>query len=115
MRGTAPNIARANLDGILLAAQTKGIPVLLVGITVPENYGADYKSEFSAIYPELAQTYDTLYFADFLKPITDGRDMQDALATLMQRDGVHPNAKGVSLIVDALGPQVIELAARAAD
>ncbi|RPE66468.1 acyl-CoA thioesterase-1 [Pacificibacter maritimus] len=115
LRGTAPELARANLDAILSIAQTRDIPVLLVGIAVPENYGVSYKAEFSAIYPELSQAYDTLYFEDFLQPISKDRDMADALSNYMQNDGVHPNAQGVALIVEDLGPKVIELGARVSD
>ncbi len=35
----------------------KGLPVLLVGLAAPRNYGPDYKAEFDAIYPDLAATY----------------------------------------------------------
>jgi acyl-CoA thioesterase-1 len=31
----------------------------------------------------------------------------------MQPDGIHPNAKGVALVVEALGPEVANLIARA--
>ena len=38
-------------------------------------------------------------------------DRQAALAELMQPDGIHPNAKGVALIVEDMGPSVLELIA----
>ncbi|KNG94206.1 GDSL family lipase [Pseudaestuariivita atlantica] len=104
LRGIDPAVSRANLAGILDAAA--GVPVLLVGMTAPGNYGPDYKAAFDAMYPELAAQYDTLLFPTFFARITDsGQD----IITYMQPDGIHPSAEGVALIVDALGPSVLDL------
>ncbi|MBY6003859.1 arylesterase [Salipiger bermudensis] len=112
LRGLPPETSRANLEGILEVAEAKEIEVLLVGMTAPGNYGADYKATFDAIYPELAETYDTLYYPDFFRGILpEGGTPQDA-AGMMQGDGIHPNAEGVALIVEAMGPSVEELISR---
>lgn len=115
LRGTAPEVARANLDGILSMATARHIPVLLIGIDVPENYGADYKAQFSEIYPDLANKYNTLYSESFLGPLTTLGSMTDILEAYFQPDGIHPNATGVSIIVEAIGPMVADLAQRARD
>lgn len=115
LRGTDPAVARGNLDGILSVAADKGIPVLLVGIDVPDNYGPDYKAEFSEIYPDLAAKYDTLYVDSFLRPLTELGTMTDVLGTYFQNDGIHPNAVGVGIIVDSIGPKVAELAQEVRD
>lgn len=113
LRGLPPEVSRANLAGILQAAQAADVPVLLVGMQAPGNYGPDYKAAFDAIYPELATEFATLYAESFLGPLTDAaaNDPQAALARYMQADGIHPNAQGVALIVDALGPSVAALIA----
>ena len=113
LRGIDPSVARANLDGILAKAAERSVPVLLVGISVPANYGPDYQEEFSAIYPDLAERYGTLLYPDFLAAITAGGDAGAALRDLMQADGIHPNAAGVDRIVAAMGPEVLELIAHA--
>jgi acyl-CoA thioesterase-1 len=110
LRGTEPAVARANLDGILSVAADKDIPVLLVGIDVPDNFGPDYKADFAAIYPDLATKYDTLYVESFLRPLTELGTMQEVLQAYFQGDGIHPNAVGVGIIVDGIGPKVVELA-----
>ncbi|SFE55126.1 arylesterase [Roseivivax sediminis] len=105
LRGIEPRVTRENLTGILEAAAERDLPVLLAGLTAPGNYGASYKQEFEAIYPDLAEEYDARLFADFLGPLRDGDDpasMQD----YMQQDGIHPNARGVARIVEAIGPEV---------
>lgn len=111
LRGIAPEVARANLDRILSAAQAADVAVLLIGLNAPGNYGPDYKSSFDAIYPELAAKYGTLLARNFLAGVTgaDGRAIHD----LMQRDGIHPNAKGVARIVEVLGPAVLDLVRQA--
>ncbi|WP_460275171.1 arylesterase [Celeribacter sp. ULVN23_4] len=114
LRGLSPELTRTNLSGILEAAKAKNIPVLLVGMQAPGNYGAEYKSAFDAIYPDLAADYGTLYFEGFLKPLTELGPWDEILKTKMQPDGIHPNAEGVAVIVEAMGPTVAKLAEQAA-
>jgi len=106
LRGLDPAESRANLAGILDVAGAQGVEVLLVGMTAPANYGPDYKSAFDAIYPELAQEYGTLLHADFLGALTREGGVQTALQRYLQPDGIHPNAAGVTLIVEDIGPSV---------
>lgn len=114
LRGLSPELTRANLSGILEAAKSKDIPVLLVGMQAPGNYGAEYKAAFDAIYPDLAADYGTLYFEGFLKPLTELGPWDEILKTKMQPDGIHPNAEGVAVIVEAMGSTVAKLAEQAA-
>lgn len=113
LRGLPPEVSRANLEGILQKATERGLPVLLVGLIAPGNYGPDYKVAFDAMYPELAAAYDTLLVESFLGPLTAEVDQAQALRDYMQSDGIHPNADGVAKIVAALGPQVQALIAQA--
>lgn len=115
LRGTPPDVARANLEGILAKAAERQIPVLLIGITVPDNYGAEYKTDFAAIYPNLAAQYDTLFIESFLGPLMQLGTMSEILATYFQPDGIHPNGTGVGIIVETFGPKVVELAQQARD
>ncbi|MFV1491003.1 arylesterase [Phaeobacter sp. JH18-32] len=113
LRGIAPAESRANLARILEVAKANAVPVLLVGIAAPGNYGADFKAEFDAIFPELARDYGALLHDDSLAGIraATGNDPQ-AAGPYLQEDGIHPNAKGVALNVAAIGPKVLDLVAR---
>lgn len=111
LRGIDPAVSRANLDGILQAAAARGLPVLLVGLEAPGNYGPDFKADFEAMFPDLATEYEALLYTDFLAPLRQG-DQAEALQRLMQSDGIHPNAEGVKLMVDGIGPEVLKLIAR---
>jgi acyl-CoA thioesterase-1 len=112
LRGIDPAASRANLDAILKSTTGRGLPVLLIGMQAPGNYGPDYKSSFDAIYPELAQTYQTLLAPSFFAGLGD-----DPVAArgFLQADGLHPNPAGVAAIVENLGPQVLELLTKVAN
>jgi acyl-CoA thioesterase-1 len=81
----------------------------------PGNYGPDYKAEFDAIYPELAKEYGALYFPRFFEGLYSVGSTPAELRDVMQMDGIHPNAKGVDLIVEAMGPAVAALVKRTSD
>ncbi|MBY5990267.1 arylesterase [Roseovarius atlanticus] len=110
LRGLDPGEARANLRTILEVAQGRELPVLLVGMQAPTNFGPDYKAAFDAMYPELSQEFGALYFESFFKGLGEGDPSE--LQGYFQSDGIHPNAEGVARIVEAMGPAVAELAER---
>ena len=115
LRGLDPAASRANLDGILKEATAKGLPVLLVAMKAPGNFGPDYKAAFDGMYGDLATQYGALLADDFFGGLrAAGADPADpaSMAAFMQADGIHPNPEGVKLIVAGLGPKVKELLAR---
>lgn len=111
LRGIDPATSRANLDAILAKVQAKGVPVLLVSLRAPGNYGADFKASFDAMYPDLAAKYDAVLADNYFLPVID---QQTRLLDpgYMQADGIHPNAKGVAKILETLGPKVQEMLVR---
>jgi acyl-CoA thioesterase-1 len=102
LRGIDPASSRANLDAILTQAGARGLPVLVSGMRAPGNYGPDFKQAFDAMYPELAETHGALLDPFFLEGVTEDR-------SLWQEDGLHPNAAGVRVIVERIGPLVLQL------
>lgn len=112
LRGIDPENSRANLDGILKIAAGDNLPVLLVGLRAPGNYGPQYKTAFDAIYPDLAKEYGTLYFPEFFEGLAEGDRRPADVRAYMQADGIHPNAEGVKRIVAAMGPSVEALIER---
>ena len=109
LRGIDPAVSKSNLEGILSAAQSRNIPVLLVGMDAPSNYGSEYKQAFDSMYPQLARKFGVMLYPDFLSAISAQDDRQAALSRYMQPDGIHPNRDGVELIVESVGPSVLEL------
>jgi acyl-CoA thioesterase-1 len=105
LQGLPPEMTKDVLAKILAALKAKHLPVLLAGMEAPRNMGKDYVESFGAIYPALAKDYDAILYPFFL----DGVALDPSL---MQSDGLHPNAKGVAKIVEAMLPKVEELLAR---
>jgi acyl-CoA thioesterase I len=106
LRGLPPAEMEKNLDGILGKLKARKIPVLLAGMKSPRNLGASYAAEFDAVFPRLAKKYDVLYYPFFL----EGVALQPQL---IQPDGLHPNPKGVEIIVKNIAPLVIKLVQQA--
>jgi acyl-CoA thioesterase I len=101
-RGIDPNVTQAAFGSILQRLQERHIQVLLTGFRAPASKGPGYGRAFAAIYPSLASTYSFIWYPDIL----DGVAGHPAL---IQLDGEHPNADGVSVIVERILPQVEQL------
>jgi acyl-CoA thioesterase-1 len=111
LRGLGPEQARSNIDGILQAAEVAEVEVLLIGMQAPGNFGPDYKAQFDALYPELAKEYGSGFLDSFFAGLSEVGDISNPLSlqAYFQADGVHPNAQGVTLIVQEIGPKVLAL------
>ena len=92
LRGLSPQETRANLSAILSELQARGIPVLIMGMRAPPNYGPDYQDEFDAIYRDLAKQYGAALIPFWLEGI-----YQDQ--SLFLPDRIHPTADGVEQLV----------------
>jgi acyl-CoA thioesterase-1 len=82
------------------ALQKSGAQVVLAGMTLPPNYGAEYIRKFDAVYRDLAAKYKVALIPFLLEGV--GGDPR-----YMQRDGLHPNAEGARR-VEALVMQTLE-------
>lgn len=99
LRGIGPDQTRANLDAMLAELQKREIPVLLTGMMAAPNLGADYAGKFNPIYPELASKYEVSFYPFILDNVITDK-------SLMLGDNIHPNAKGVKVVVEGLAPLV---------
>lgn len=106
LRGIDPDITRKALDEILTRLKAKKIAVLLCGMQAPPNMGADFAARFNALFPALAAKHQVAFYPFFLDGVA-------ANAALNQRDGMHPNADGVEIIVARILPEVEALLAKA--
>jgi acyl-CoA thioesterase-1 len=102
LRGLPLDLTRKNLDQVLAALQAAKIRILLVGITLPPNYGAEYTKSFNSIFSEAAQKHHVP-----LMPM-----IYDGIYTLpgtIQQDGIHPTIKGSELIAEHMLPFLLPL------
>ena len=102
LRGINPKIVRANLDQMIAKIQSSGAKILLLGMQSTTNWGAEYEHAFDNIYPELAKAHDVPLYPFFL----DGVAMNPALN---QPDGMHPNERGVAIMVDHIAPLLAKM------
>jgi acyl-CoA thioesterase-1 len=100
LRGLDPAVSRANLDGILAGLGERGVPALLTGMFAPRNLGADYVQAFDGMYSELAAEHGVPLYPFFLEGVAAEPDLN-------QPDGIHPNARGVAVIVEGILPDVM--------
>jgi len=99
LRGLEPTETFKNLDAILRILQKRKLAVLLTGMRAPPNLGGDYGQEFAAIFPRLAKKYDVTLYPFFLDGVA-------TLPELNQEDTIHPNVKGVKVVVGRILPYV---------
>ena len=102
LRGIDPKIVRANLDQMISKIQASGAKVLLLGMLAPTNWGAQYQHQFDSIYPELAKAHDVPLYPFFLDGVAMNPDLN-------QPDGMHPNERGVAIMVERIAPLVAKL------
>ncbi len=93
LRGISPEQSERNLDTMLARLKERGVAVFLVGILAPPNMGSDYAQRFNPIHKRLAEKYDVPLYPFFLDGVTTVEGMQ-------LEDGMHPNAKGVAVMVE---------------
>ena len=99
LRGLDPATAERNLDAIVAKLKAAGVTVWLAGMLAPRNFGPEYDQKFDGIYKRLAEKYNVPLYPFFLDGVA-----QDA--ALNQPDGLHPNPKGVDIVVERLLPFV---------
>ena len=99
LRGIKPAETKANMTAMLDELKRRDIPVVLTGMLAAPNLGQDYGNAFNAIFPQLAKQYDAPLYPFFLEGVVTD-------SGLMLPDNIHPNAKGVSRVVEGLSPLV---------
>lgn len=99
LRGLPLNTSRENLQRAITLTRNAGAKVLLVGMMIPPNYGPRYGQEFRDMFSALA-TRNTVALVPFLL------DEVALKPELMQKDGIHPNAKGQPRMLENLWPRL---------
>ena len=102
LRGLPLDSTRRNLDQIVSTLQHAGIKVVLGGITLPPNYGADYIGQFNDIYAMLGRQYHVPLLPFLLKDVY-------GVPGSMQGDGIHATAQGNQQVARNLMPLITPL------
>jgi acyl-CoA thioesterase-1 len=99
LRGQSPKTARANLDAMVKTFKAKGARVLVAGMRANPTLGKTYVTEFETMFPAVAKANGVALYPFFL----DGVAAQPGLQLA---DGMHPNGKGVAVMVKRILPAV---------
>ena len=95
LRGLSLQMTEANLKAMTQAARQAGARVLLAGMQVPPNYGADYGRRFEALFSDVAKSERTALVPFLLKGVADAPNA----AELFQPDRIHPTAQAHPIIL----------------
>ncbi len=104
LRGIDPASSRSNLEAMIMRVRVRypNAKIVLAGMQMPANMGADYTQQFAAMYPELAQK-NKITLIPFLLEGVGG------VASLNQADGIHPTAEGHNVVADNVWKVIKEL------
>ncbi|SCB29654.1 acyl-CoA thioesterase-1 [Rhizobium miluonense] len=100
LRGIPPEQTEKNLETMIERLKGRKIPIFFVGMLAPPNMGSDYAEKFNPIYKRLADKYQLALYPFFLDGVATHADLQLS-------DGMHPNPKGVDVVVERILPAVI--------
>ncbi len=97
LRGLQLSATQANLQALIDMARAAKAKVVLVGMQIPPNYGADYTNKFSQLFPAAAKQNKTALVPFFLKDVADK-------PALFQADRMHPNEQAQQTLLDNVWP-----------
>ena len=95
LRGLPVSEMRKNLGMIIEVCQKKGAKVLLAGMEITPNLGAEYSKDFRESFILLAKQYKVPLIPFFLKDVA-------ARPEFAQSDGVHPLANGYAIVTQTV-------------
>lgn len=99
LRGLPIQSMKQNLKNMIVLGKKSGAKILLIGMKIPPNYGPKYTASFSQTYLKLSQQQQVPLVPFMLENIA-------AKPSLIQEDGLHPNALGQTLILDNIWPKL---------
>ena len=91
LRGVPVSATEKNLDVMIHRLKEESIPTVLLGITLPPNYGPDYVKPFTEMFPRLARENQLKLMPFLLMHVYKN-------SALMQPDGIHPNGEGNKVV-----------------
>lgn len=102
LRGYSPKKIKKNLLQMIKIAQEKNIKVSMMQIKITPNYGPRYNKMFEQIFIDVAKESNITLLPFFMEVVATN-------SSLMQADGIHPNAKAQPIIADYVEKQLAEL------
>jgi acyl-CoA thioesterase I len=107
LRGLPLDMTEANLSQMTRSAQQQGAKVMLAGMQMPPNYGADYAHRFAGLYAKVARSQKAALVPFLLNGVADSADP----TRLFQADRLHPTEAAQPMILDNVWPELKKLLA----
>ncbi len=97
LRGIAPETSRSNLEAMIKRIHERypDVKVVLAGMQMPTNMGADYTRKFAAMYPDLAQKHQVTLIPFLLEGV-------GGVPRLNLPDGIHPTTEGHKIVAETV-------------
>ena len=102
LRGAPVATAKANLLKMAELSKASGAKVLIVGMQMPPNFGANYTAQFAAMYTDVAKATNVSLVPALLGKI--GTDLSK-----FQADRIHPTAAAQPTLLDTVWPALVKL------
>ena len=99
LRGFPPKLIKSNLAKMVDLAHAKNIPVYVMNIRIPPNYGPRYSKMFTDVFAQVGNEKDITVLPFFMEQIAVD-------PSLMQNDGIHPNRIAQPKIADIMSKQL---------
>ena len=105
LRGLSLAQMRDNLLAMIRAAKDRKARVLLVGMQMPPNYGADYGRRFASLFEAVAKERKAALVPFLLKGVADAPNP----TALFQPDRIHPRSEAQPRMLDNVWPELRKL------
>ena len=102
LRGLSLAMTGDNLLFMARAAKEAGAKVLLLGMQMPPNYGAELTRQFAALYPSVAKATGAALVPFLLKGVGDDPDP----TRWFQSDRIHPNEAAQPRLLANVWPEL---------
>lgn len=95
LRGLPVKTLKANLQAIIdkVKAKNPAVKIVIAGMQIPPNLGAEYAANFERVYADLARENSAVLIPFLLEGVGGHRDLN-------QPDMIHPTAAGHRIIAD---------------
>lgn len=95
LRGVLPDQTEKNLTGIVRKAREKNpaMKIVIVGMQMPDNLGADYTAAFKDVFPKVAAAEKTEVIPYLLEGVGGSEKLNQA-------DRIHPTAEGQKIVAE---------------
>ena len=99
LRGVKVDKIKANMDKAIDFVKKQNVPLILVGMQAPPNYGRKFPESFASMYPSLAEKYKVPLVPFLLEGVAGQKEFN-------LPDGIHPNKEGYKIVVKNIMPSV---------